>query len=80
MSPAQIYSGEGNGNPLWYSCLENSMDRRAWWATVRDVAESFMTKHTHMRLKDVKTAHEVLGLATHSVNLERRHRFFRKEL
>ena len=24
--------GEGNGNPLQYSCLENSMDRRAWWA------------------------------------------------
>ena len=26
--------GEGNGNPLQCSCLENSMDRRAWWATV----------------------------------------------
>ena len=26
--------GEGNGNPLQYSCLENSMDRGAWWATV----------------------------------------------
>ena len=26
-------SGEGNGNPLQYSCLENSMDRGAWWAT-----------------------------------------------
>ena len=25
--------GEGNGNPLQYSCLENSMDRRAWQAT-----------------------------------------------
>ena len=25
--------GEGNGNPLQYSCLENSMDRRSWWAT-----------------------------------------------
>ena len=25
--------GEGNGNPLHYSCLENSMDRGAWWAT-----------------------------------------------
>ena len=24
--------GEGNGNPLQYSCLENSMDRGAWWA------------------------------------------------
>ena len=27
-------SGEGNGNPLEYSCLENSMDGGAWWATV----------------------------------------------
>ena len=26
--------GEGNGNPLQYSCLENSMDRGAWWTTV----------------------------------------------
>ena len=26
--------GEGNGNPLQYSFLENSMDREAWWATV----------------------------------------------
>ena len=26
--------GEGNGNPLQYSCLENLMDRGAWWATV----------------------------------------------
>ena len=37
--------GEGNGNPLWYSCLENSMDRGAWWATVHGVAKSgTMTK------------------------------------
>ena len=28
------YPGEGNGNPLQYSCLENSMDRGTWWATV----------------------------------------------
>ena len=27
-------SGEENGNPLQYSCLENPMDRRAWWATI----------------------------------------------
>ena len=26
--------GGGHGNPLWYSCLENSMDRGSWWATV----------------------------------------------
>ena len=32
--------GEGNGNPLQYSCLENSMDRGAWWAAVHGVAKS----------------------------------------
>ena len=32
--------GEGNGNPLQYSCLENSMDRGAWRATVHGVAKS----------------------------------------
>ena len=32
--------GERNGNPLQYSCLENPMDRGAWWATVHGVAES----------------------------------------
>ena len=32
--------GEGNGTPLQYSCLENPMDRRAWWAAVHGVAES----------------------------------------
>ena len=32
-------SGEGNGNPLQYSCLENPMDRRAWQAAVHRIAE-----------------------------------------
>ena len=31
--------GEGNGNSLQYSCLENSMDRGAWWATVHRVTK-----------------------------------------
>ena len=30
----------GNGNPLQYSCLENSVDRGAWWATVHGIAKS----------------------------------------
>ena len=34
--------GEGSGNPLQYSCLENSMDREAWWATVHGVAMSWI--------------------------------------
>ena len=34
------FSGEGNGNPLQYSCLENPMDGGAWQATVHGVAKS----------------------------------------
>ena len=33
--------GEGNGNPLQYSCLENPRGRGAWWATVHEVAKSW---------------------------------------
>ena len=33
--------GEGNDNPLQYSCLGNAMDREAWWATVHEVAKSW---------------------------------------
>ena len=33
--------GEGNGNPLQYSCLENPMDRGAWQATVHQLQESY---------------------------------------
>ena len=36
--------GEGNGNPLQYSCLGNPMDRGAWRATVHGVAESNMNE------------------------------------
>ena len=36
--------GEGNGNPLQYSCLENYMDRGAWQATVHGLAELDMTE------------------------------------
>jgi len=32
--------GEGNGSPLQYSCLENSMDRGPWWATVHGIEKS----------------------------------------
>ena len=34
------FPGEGNGNLLWYSCLENPMDGGAWWAAVHGVVKS----------------------------------------
>ena len=37
------FSGTGNGNRLQYSCLENSMDRAAWWAIAHQVARSLST-------------------------------------
>ena len=50
--------GEGNGNPLQYSCLENLMDGGAWWATVHGVAKS------RTRLSDfpltAKESHKIL--------------------
>ena len=38
--------GEGNGNPLWYSCLGNPIDRGAWWAAVQGLTESDLTEAT----------------------------------
>ena len=39
--------GVGNDNPLWYSCLENPMDRGAWWVTVHGVTkgQTQLTQH-----------------------------------
>ena len=43
--------GEGNDNPLQYSCLENSMDKGAWWTVVHEVAKRDTTEwlcaHAH---------------------------------
>ena len=44
------FPGEGNGSPLQYSCLENPMDRGAWWATVHGGRKELDTTErlTHM--------------------------------
>ena len=42
--------GEGNGNPLQYSYLENSMDRGAWWATIHGIAKESDTKKKKKRV------------------------------
>ena len=57
---------EGNGNPLQYSCLENPMDRGAWWAAVHGVAKS------HTRLSDFPFTFHALKkeMATHSSVLD----------
>jgi len=46
--------GEGNGNPLQYSCLENPKDGEAWWATVHGVTKSWtrLSDFTHFHLTD----------------------------
>ena len=45
------FPGEGNGNPLQYSGLENSVDRGTWWATVHGVAESVTTEQLSLSEK-----------------------------
>ena len=60
--------GEGNGNPLQYSCLENLMGRGAWWAAVHGVAGSrtrlsdfTFTFHFHALEKEMATHSSVLA-------------------
>ena len=51
---SERYPGEGNGNPLQYSCLGNPMDRGAWRATVHGVTkESDTTKQLNSVINDI---------------------------
>ena len=62
------YIGEGNGNPLQYSCLEDPMGGGAWWAAVHGVAGSWtrlseftFTSHFHALEKEMATHSSVLA-------------------
>ena len=45
--------GEENGNPLQYSCLENSMDRGGWRATVHGITKSLTQRSEHSWMQDI---------------------------
>ena len=61
----EVELGEGSGTPLQYSCLENPMDRGAWWAAVHGVAGSQMRLHFRFHFyaleKEVATHSSVLA-------------------
>ena len=66
--PPAVKWGEGNGTPLQYSCLENPMDRGAWWAAVHGVAKSqtrlsdfTFTFHFHALEKEMAAHSSVLA-------------------
>ena len=57
--------GKANGKPLQYSCLRNSMDRGAWWATVHGVkraGHNLVTKTTHVYLCLPPSIHPSISL------------------
>ena len=63
-----IYSGDGNGTPLQYPCLENPMDGGAWWPAVHGVTKSrtrlsdfTFTFHFHALEKEMATHSSVLA-------------------
>ena len=71
--------GEGNGNPLQYSCLGNPMDRGAWWATAHGVAKSqtwlrnWTHTHTHTH-----TISKLDGMTTWQLKINRRAKIISK--
>ena len=63
-----LHPGEGDGTPLQYSCLENPMDRGAWWAAVHGVAKSrtrlsnfTFPVHFHALEKEMATHSSILA-------------------
>ena len=53
--------GEGNGNPLQYSCLGDPMDRRAWWATVHGITKSqTRLSNRHFQINNTKNVYDCM--------------------
>ena len=52
--------GVGNGNPLQYTCVENSMDRGAWWAAVHGITKSW----TRLKQLSSSSSSRALGVKT----------------
>ena len=72
--PGTGRSGEGNSNPLQYSCLENPMDRGAQWATVYGVTkESYIYIYTHTHtfflkiLISIMVYHKILNVVPYAI-------------
>ena len=61
---------EGNGNPLQYYCLENPMDRGAWWATVHGVTKS-QTRLSAFTFLSFKVHNERMMLNKEALKLDR---------
>jgi len=72
------FPGEGNGSPLQYSCLENPMDRGAWWAIVPGVAKSqtwtwcihTMEYHSALEKKEILT-HATMWMNPKNVKMDK---------
>ena len=59
--------GEGNGNPLQCSCLENSMDGGAWWATVHGITKSRTRQRIHFQFTVSKVQSDFCLLEKHFI-------------
>ena len=61
--------GEGNGHPLQYSCLDNLMDRGAWWDTVHGVTESDATERACTETHEMITIVSLVNIHTQLQNV-----------